>query len=78
MTAAHVDKLIATETCPCCRAERFDLIWRHGNTHYARADFECGASFLTANGRISIGNPCLDASRLAVHLMNLEVEGKAR
>lgn len=78
MTAAHVNKLIATEACPCCRAPRFDLISRHGVTHYARADFECGASFLTANGRISVGNPCLDASRLAAHLMNLEVEGKAR
>lgn len=78
MTAAHVDKLIATEACPCCTAKRIDLISRHGTTHYARADFDCGASFLTANGRIEVANPCLDASRLAVHLMNLEVEGKAR
>lgn len=76
MTAAHVDKLIATEVCPCCRANRFDLVCRNGTTHFARADFECGASFLTANGRIAVANPCLDASRLAVHLMNLEVEGR--
>lgn len=78
MTAAHVDKLIATEACPCCRARRFELVWRHATTHFARADFECGASFVTANDRIAIANPCLDASRLAVHLMNLEVEGRAR
>lgn len=76
MTAAHVDKLIATEACPCCTAKRIDLISRHEPTPNAIVEFACGASFLTANGRISIGNPCLDASRLAVHLMNLEVEGR--
>lgn len=78
MTAAHVAKLVITEACPCCGAERIDLTTHDGETPYARTGFTCGASFVTANGRIAIADACLDASRLAVHLMNLEVEGKAR
>ncbi|MBX9467188.1 MAG: hypothetical protein KL839_04790 [Rhizobium sp.] len=46
-------------------------------THYARADFECGASFLTANGRITVGNACQDASILAAHLWNLQLQGRS-
>lgn len=76
MTAAHVDKIVATEACPCCKSPRIDLVWRHGVTHYARADFECGASFLTANGRITVGNACQDASILAAHLWNLQLQGR--
>lgn len=78
MTSAHVAKLSTVEACPCCRAARTDFLAHHGDTPYARIEFQCGAVFVTANDRIQLANGCLAASQLAADLWNIEVKGRRR
>lgn len=76
MTAAHVAKLASLTRCPVCGNPRNDgLSYRYfAPTVFARAEYGCGAAFVTANARIVVATPCPAGSRVQADLLNREVE----
>ena len=78
MTAAHVAKLTSLTRCPVCGNPRDD-----GHSHtvpdvFARAEFTCGAAFVTANARIVVATPCTAGSQVQAMLINREVEAESQ
>lgn len=74
MTAAHVNKLATLARCPVCGDPRNDGLSCTVPDVFARAEYTCGASFVTANARILVATPCPAGSQVQADLLNNEVE----
>ncbi len=74
MTAAHVAKLASLTRCPVCGDPVNDGLSYTVPDVFARAEFTCGAAFVTANARIVVATPCPAGSQVQAMLINREVE----
>lgn len=78
MTTAHVAKLAGLTRCPVCGDPRNDGHSYSVPDVFARAEFSCGAAFVTANARIVVATPCPAGSQVQAMLINREVEAESR
>lgn len=74
MTAAHVNKLATLARCPVCGDPRNDGLSCTVPDVFARAEYTCGASFVTANARILVAITCPTGSLVQADLLSHEVE----
>lgn len=74
MTAAHVNKLATLARCPVCGEHRNDGLSYTVPDLFVRAEYTCGAAFVTANARIVVATPCPTGSQVQADLLSREVE----
>ncbi|MGR6430437.1 hypothetical protein ACU5AY_05900 [Rhizobium sp. PAMB 3174] len=74
MTAAHAKILLEQTNCPACGAAKREQTNEAFAPAIAMVQFECTASFATANDQIIVSKPCPGPSRTAAMLMNHQAE----